>query len=64
MKNGYASWILTLIAGVLFIVAPVVWAMRIEGKVELNKSNIGHVCDDIVEIKVDIKAIREILEQR
>lgn len=57
--NGYTSWVLTIGAAMLFVVAPIIWAVRVEGKVEVNKVNIGHVVDDIDEIKTGIKAILE-----
>ena len=59
LMNGYTAWILTGIAVTAFIVAPVIWAVRAEGKIEVNKTNINHVADDIGEIKEDIKTILE-----
>lgn len=57
--NGYMSLILVGIAAIAFIVAPVIWAVRAEGKIEVNKVNISHVAEDISEIKGDIKTILE-----
>lgn len=57
--NGYTSWLLAIMAAVMFVVVPVIWAVRVEGKVEVNRVNIGHVVEDISEIKDGIKAILE-----
>lgn len=57
--NGYTAWILTGLAAIAFVAAPVIWAVRAEGKIEVNKTNINHVAEDIGEIKDDIKIILE-----
>ncbi len=59
LLNGYTAWILTGLAVMAFIAAPVIWAVRAEGKIEVNKVNINHVAEDIGEIKDDIKLILE-----
>ncbi len=57
--NGYAAW--TVVALLIFgmITGGIVWAVRAEGKIEVNKTNISHFAEDIGEIKDDIKLILE-----
>ncbi len=57
--NGYATWIMIGLLVFGMITGGVVWAVRAEGKIELNKTNISHVAEDIGEIKDDIKTILE-----
>lgn len=66
-SNGYkyliTGYIMSSIAVIVFVAAPVIWAVGVENKVEINKTNLNHVVDDFVEMKDDIKAIRLILEK-
>jgi hypothetical protein len=57
--NGYTSWILVALVVFGMITGSIVWAVRAEGKIEVNKTNIDHVAEDIGEIKGDIKQILE-----
>lgn len=57
--NGYTAWIMIGLVVFGIITGGVVWAVRAEGKIEVNKTNINHVADDIKEIKDDMKLILE-----
>ena len=57
MKNGTS--ILTVIAVVLFITAPVIWAVRQEGQVKKNSADLVDFKADVKEMKTDIKLILE-----
>lgn len=57
--NGYAAWVMIGLVVFGIITGGVVWAVRAEGKIEVNKTNINHVAGDIGEIKDDIKIILE-----
>ncbi len=57
--NGNTSTLLAFMAVILFIVAPVIWAVRQEGKVNKNTSDLTDFKADVREIKTDIKLILE-----
>lgn len=57
--NGYTAWIMIGIVIFGTVAGGIVWAVRAEGKIEVNKVNINHVVEDIGEINENIKTILE-----
>ena len=41
--NGFTSWIMVGLAVFAIFSGALVWAVRAEGKIEVNKVNINHV---------------------
>ena len=58
MKMDGAS-ILVVLAVVLFIAAPVIWAVRLEGQVKKHTADLVDFKADVKEMKADIKLILE-----
>ncbi len=56
-KNGTS--ILTIMAVILFIAAPLIWAVRQEGHVKKNTADLVDFKADVKEMKTDIKLILE-----
>ena len=59
LLNGNTSTLLAFMAVILFIVAPVIWAVRQEGQVKKNTADLVEFKKDVREMKTDIKLILE-----
>ena len=59
LPNGYTSWILVGLVAFGMAAGGIVWAMRAEGKIEVNKTRFEYVAEQISQINEKIGIILE-----